>query len=411
MKSIIKNIKIQCQSKSRALGKKGNYEFVKQLKQYLEEHGVLYTAEEYKYKYFKTLEGSITVDGIEYFSKTFVGAPPFFNYEYYGKYMLDRRGSFHISDAPDIYVEKLEQRDKLIENLESILERKEIQAIIFVIPGSTDNILIDIVVSMSNPKANRIKNFRRIPIIAISEVTWNVIREAKVNRVEIKQKCVIDSATHENVIVNIGKGECQIYLCAHIDSAFEREDIEGAHDNASGVAIMMQLVVELSKIKELHKRVKFIFYNGEEYNMIGCFNLLIDMKKFNESHNYEDLFYMFHNGELKDYIILKAEEMVEFDVIGKGKVLHIFTNEDLHDMKELLQSIKTDEIEKVLLHNGGASLYYILSKLDCNMKFHFSQLSNMINVIHTVNDNMENIDEKDIRIYYNFIDNYIKKKL
>jgi hypothetical protein len=34
----------------------------------------------------------------------------------------------------------------------------------------------------------------------------------------------MDAATDENVIVYIGKGEGQIYLCSYIDSVFERED-------------------------------------------------------------------------------------------------------------------------------------------------------------------------------------------
>lgn len=411
METLKKLVETQCKCGSRALGKGGNFRFVNQLKQYLEDYHISYTIEENEYRYFKALEGNIILNGIAYYAKTFAGVPPFFPYEYSGTFVYIKDEEFCLSEVEEIHIEILESRENLLEKIERVLGRNKIEAIIFVLPKTRENQLIDIVLPLSEIKADIIKEFRRIPILAISEETWDAIRYKRQKRLEVIQNSYMDSITHENLIVELGSQKNIVCICSHIDSAFERADIDGANDNASGVAVLMKLTLELSQIKDLKKGVKIVFYNGEEYNMIGCVNMLMDTRTYFLNHNYEDLFNMINSGNLKKHLTLEAEEVIEIDVVGEGQILNIYTNESTEELLNLLPYLNINKIEKIFLHNGGGSLNYILSMAGSRIKQHFSQLSDMRYIIHTTNDNISNVDRGSLDIYYDYLVSYVKTRI
>ncbi len=67
-------------------------------------------------------------------------------------------------------------------------------------------------------------------------------------------------ATGTNLIASFGKGPEEVLVTAHYDSV---PGSPGANDNASGVAVLLQLCLSLQGI-ESNRTIKIIFFDGEE---------------------------------------------------------------------------------------------------------------------------------------------------
>ena len=71
-----------------------------------------------------------------------------------------------------------------------------------------------------------------------------------------------------------GKTDKVILICAHYDSRMENlNDAEarapGANDNASGIAVLLEIARILCKVKELNTNIQFAFFSGEEQGLWG----------------------------------------------------------------------------------------------------------------------------------------------
>jgi hypothetical protein len=104
---------------------------------------------------------------------------------------------------------------------------------------------------------------------------WNAVGETKVNRVEAETKNVVGILEGEGP-----HAEETIVIGAHYDhlgrggsnsaAPGSNEIHNGADDNASGVAALLEVVRELaSREKKLPRRIVFIAFTGEERGLLG----------------------------------------------------------------------------------------------------------------------------------------------
>ena len=101
----------------------------------------------------------------------------------------------------------------------------------------------------------------------------NILKSKKIKFVEQKYSYFNFKGT--NIIVDLGnlKSKKYIILSAHFDAV---TNSPGANDDASGIAILIDVIKRLSKLK-LKNRVRIIFFDDEE---IGRFGSISYIKKF-----------------------------------------------------------------------------------------------------------------------------------
>lgn len=79
------------------------------------------------------------------------------------------------------------------------------------------------------------------------------------------QKVKIDGVLCENFILPLGEGAPRLLIGAHYDSV---PGSTGANDNASGVAILLDLINQISR-KPIPSPIDFVFFDLEENNLSG----------------------------------------------------------------------------------------------------------------------------------------------
>ncbi|MYL69329.1 M28 family peptidase [Halobacillus litoralis] len=109
--------------------------------------------------------------------------------------------------------------------------------------------------------------------------------------------CKIHSKRNKGWTKNIigrkqGQGKEKIILAAHYDTVFETN---GAYDNASGIAILLSLVEEISRRKDWKVGFEFIAFSSEEYLGLG-----------------DEYYLREHKGSLEDAILA-----LNFDGVGQ----------------------------------------------------------------------------------------------
>lgn len=94
-----------------------------------------------------------------------------------------------------------------------------------------------------------------------------------------KDSFVHEEKSYNNIIIELDNKKDKNYLiCAHYDSISKECRAPGADDNASGVAVILELARILKNI-ELNVNVEFVFFNLEEAGAIGSKHLA---KKYRE---------------------------------------------------------------------------------------------------------------------------------
>jgi aminopeptidase YwaD len=103
-------------------------------------------------------------------------------------------------------------------------------------------------------------------IVYVSEKDFETLKVTPVKRAALLLKGSIRTMTSANLVATsqTGSAEHEVILSAHIDSA----GTPGAQDNASGVAVLLELARTLSK-RNLPFRLRFVFFGAEELGLLG----------------------------------------------------------------------------------------------------------------------------------------------
>jgi hypothetical protein len=122
------------------------------------------------------------------------------------------------------------------------------------------------------------------------------------------QQFVTIFGSGENIVVDYAfasdpKNESHIVLSAHYDTAF---DFPGANDDASGVAVLLSLLIQFHTLKKRTHPIRFIFFDREER-----FPFLLGSKSY-----------------VKKYGVSNVEKMISLDAVGEGDSLLIWADQN-----------------------------------------------------------------------------------
>lgn len=117
------------------------------------------------------------------------------------------------------------------------------------------------------------------PVITISfESAKNLIRlldQSQNVTLKLRTNAKLEKRTSHNVIATLpGESDRTIIVSAHHDTVLS----EGAVDDASGVAVMLQTAQELSKEK-MKRTIKFVSFGAEEYGLVGSSKYVENIEK------------------------------------------------------------------------------------------------------------------------------------
>lgn len=109
----------------------------------------------------------------------------------------------------------------------------------------------------------------------------NILKNKKIEFIEQKYSYLTFQGT--NIIVDVGNAKKHTILSAHYDAV---KGSPGANDDASGVAILIDAIEKLRKLK-LKNKVRIVFFDDEE---IGRFGSISYIKKY----GLKDLLAVYH---------------------------------------------------------------------------------------------------------------------
>ena len=123
-----------------------------------------------------------------------------------------------------------------------------------------------IVVTTNEARYGRIADRRPAAIVFVSDDDFGRLKATGARRAELLLKGSVKTMRSANLVAvtrtkNAGR---EIILSAHIDSA----GTPGAQDNASGVAVLLELARTLPKLN-LPFRLRFVFFGAEEVGLLG----------------------------------------------------------------------------------------------------------------------------------------------
>lgn len=228
------------------------------------------------------------------------------------------------------------------------------------------------------------------------------------------------SKNSQNIIVTkpaFTKSDKTVIIGAHYDNAYmvpestNKDDykLQGAYDNGTGVAIMMDLANKLKDV-DLNFNVTFIAFGAEEYLLKG-------------SEYYAE---KLTEKNLSDILI-----MFNLDVIGAGDKLYLYCDEVKTEHEQfILDTAKSKDIElnsppldkhvklyalpgMPYMHTGFMSdnLSFLTKGVNCaffftyNWEYGLAESDKYPTMIHSTNDNMDFLNEKYAKTYKGFMGN------
>ncbi len=386
---------------------------LKKLKEELSLHLQRYPVDLQFYKfpirYLDPIKVTVQTDTEFFYALPYVGCPPFFPYEQ----IFNVKGLLKFSTGLDeqmtdrIALKTLEP-ERVIDQAIT-LQNQGCKGIIFISPQHIDSELLNLITPIGNFEAYKIKSLKKIPIIVVSQVTGarlkELIEEVEIS-IEIEVK--IKDGFGQNMIVTLGDGEHYLDLATHFDSPFERSDIMGANDNASGVAVFCELIRVFcnENLMPLNRKVRFIFYDCEEYNLYGCLSLLLDLNQYLNKHTYEKLFRTLINNNSSELLFFEqSQHLLEIDTVGKGTGLLYGTNSPYDIQKLLFKLDEINGIDKIRVSRDQGNIQYLKSLFgmkNCGLT-HFLTLGGVDKIIHTPQDSYQNVDWDSLKNFTQFL--------
>ncbi len=123
-----------------------------------------------------------------------------------------------------------------------------------------------LVVTTSETRYFRIAARKPAAIVFVSDNDFEKLKATGATRAELLMKGSVRTIESANLVATTRNrnADREIVLSAHIDSA----GTPGAQDNASGVAVLLELARTLPKL-DLPFRLRFVFFGAEEIGLLG----------------------------------------------------------------------------------------------------------------------------------------------
>ena len=178
-----------------------------------------------------------------------------------------------------------------------------------------------------------------------------------------------------------------VYITAHLDHVNDsnKKPLNGAIDNASGIAVLLETahkIKELTDKSPLDMDIVFVAFNAEELGLLGS----------------QNFFHKYHNNYLESYNI-------NIDCVAQKNCSTLSMGNDDINSENLYKAMReTFDKENVIYDN---SLYATKNGMRYGTSDHivirqygFPSLvlgdSTIMDVVHTTNDNLDNIDYSDL---------------
>ena len=184
---------------------------------------------------------------------------------------------------------------------------------------------------------------------------------------EVETKYNPDSSFTNIIVTKKGETKDIIAICAHYDSILGST---GANDNGSGAVALMEIARQLAHKKTKHT-IKFIFSDAEEWNKIGAYTYVSQLKG---------------RDELKFIKVL-----INIDSVGAGESIYCLASESIGDIVEkslhipesefpidLTKQYKSPQFDAWPFHKEGIPVVQIGSR--------------PYNYFHTSSDSIEKIN-------------------
>ena len=231
-----------------------------------------------------------------------------------------------------------------------------------------------------------------IPIIYIKRSEWNY--KTRSITLDIEAKFEKDYQTQNIVGVLPGKTDSFVVVTAHYDHIGRmgrNTYFPGANDNASGVAMLLDIAHKLGQQKEKPRYTYvFISFSGEESGLVGSFYFvqhpLIDLSKVRFTFNLD----MVGSGDEGATLVNGVERKQAFELMTK-----INTDQKLlADLKPRAMAPNSDHFP---FHKAGVQAFYLYTR--GAYKFYHSPLDSPENL-------KLNSYDKVFRLIYSFITTY-----
>lgn len=266
--------------------------------------------------------------------------------------------------------------------------------------------------------------FPGIPAVTITQTAGNNLKEV-MRKGEVKARLNLDVSEEKVHGINVtGKLRClsdneEVGVYAHHDSPGEREHIPGAYDNGSGVAVLLETARVISSLAEtgtlkLRRTMRFVAYDAEEYNAIGCWSLALNLTPFMDKTEgrialfgllYGLLYEKAREDVLSNYLIqnsLKKEDLqrmkaiFETDNTGKGKDIEVNGTREFFEKlvaKERIRNMYGDRIGEISVQEGyGGNIPMYLNLVGFKVPSLSYRQRGVYVKVHTIHDNLENVD-------------------
>ncbi len=235
----------------------------------------------------------------------------------------------------------------------------------------------------------------RYPMLQINESTYNYLKASDIKNARIKLKCKTENAIAKNVIGRIkgSNSKNAVILSAHFDHVgwAGKTIFRGAHDNASGTSVLLNVAELLSKYSKENKFKTDIIicaFNAEELYLVGSEAFVSGIKE-----KYENIY------------------NINIDCVGKNDGGKLAIGGDQNTNKDLVvefeKCVKKNAIEYEVKDYGISDNQVFSQRGIPAISLGQAQLFSGTSGVHTSGDNIDliefNILEKISQTVYDFV--------
>lgn len=368
-------------------------------------------------RYLDPIRVSIRVGAEEFYALPYVGCPPFYPLQQVGKVCgLLKLSEDRLANSPDnvtgwIVLTRL-KKESICEQIEHWRDRGA-RGVIFISPQDKDANLLNLISPIGDAGIERLQALAGTLVVTVSEETAGRLQQLALEGSEltIDTEVRVRDGTGRNIIIEVGNGEHVLDVVTHLDSPFERYDIMGAEDNASGVAVLMEVIRVLCEgAMPLNGKARFIFYDSEEYNLYGSLSVIIDLVEYLSVFTLEDLATVLRNpGTYPLDFPVAPQHILEIDTVGLGRELRYCTNSPARAVAILHQMEEMEGLTGIKVSQDVGNIHYLRNLLGIHDQtiVHYLTLGGVEKIIHTPLDTFERVNWDDIEVFANFLINFV----
>ncbi|MBN1315211.1 MAG: M20/M25/M40 family metallo-hydrolase [Anaerolineales bacterium] len=214
------------------------------------------------------------------------------------------------------------------------------------------------------------------------------------------------AATTRNIIAEFqgsSRPDEIIVIGSHYDTM---PDIPGAIDNASGVAVMMELANLFSQ-KGSKRTMRFVAWGGEEMGLLGSLKYVEQLRKQDEKSRVAQGFVEGRDkSDLEKHLLC-----INFDVLGMPLC---YNGCYVHGAPEITAVIKTLSKELGIPHNFKEEIYgsdgeaFVWAGIP---SITFTREGVAANFIHTIQDSLDIVSVEQLQIIGNLVDTFITQSV